>query len=354
MYVFGGFNPNPSASLQHEDANENAACMFKELWKFNLLSQEWTLLLGEDSNLPVELASHAMHLQGDYLLIYGGTGFPFGTKISNKLYVWRVSEPVKDVEEIETTGNKPPPAYGQAIVVHKQYLYTIGGTDGFSYTCDIHRLNIATKEWELIYMCRPDINPDDPEPRYRHEIAYDGKRIYVIGGGTSDAAYSLSKIPIFDLDSNTWNFIKTKPDPKMPVGFPASRKCHSCSQFGNSIIVAGGNNNRKVFRDIWKLNLETHQWSCIMTKNLVVFPCPLFFHDSAIDADGCMYVFGGIKYRNNANHRTNTVHKIWITIPTLKAMAWEAMNFYFPNLREFDKTTLLEIGVPASFVSRTT
>lgn len=30
--------------------------------------------------------------------------------------------------------------------------------------------------------------------RYRHEIAHDGQRIYILGGGTSWTAYSLNKV----------------------------------------------------------------------------------------------------------------------------------------------------------------
>lgn len=41
--------------------------------------------------------------------------------------------------EIDTTGQHPLPQYGQALVYHNKYLYTIGGTTGFHYTCDIHR-----------------------------------------------------------------------------------------------------------------------------------------------------------------------------------------------------------------------
>lgn len=31
--------------------------------------------------------------------------------------------------------------------------------------------------------------------RYRHEIAHDGQRIYILGGGTSWTSYPLDKVP---------------------------------------------------------------------------------------------------------------------------------------------------------------
>ena len=33
-----------------------------------------------------------------------------------------------------------------------------------------------------------------PDPRYRHEMLSDDRRLYVIGGGTSDSAFALAKV----------------------------------------------------------------------------------------------------------------------------------------------------------------
>lgn len=41
--------------------------------------------------------------------------------------------------EVKVKGDLPPAQYGQAIVYHDGHLYTIGGTEGFDYTCDIYR-----------------------------------------------------------------------------------------------------------------------------------------------------------------------------------------------------------------------
>lgn len=41
--------------------------------------------------------------------------------------------------EVEVKGDLPPPQYGQGIVYSDNYLYTIGGTNGFDYTLDVHR-----------------------------------------------------------------------------------------------------------------------------------------------------------------------------------------------------------------------
>lgn len=45
---------------------------------------------------------------------------------------------------VDASGSMPPPMYGQALVYHNGYLYVIGGTTGYDYTCDIHRYKICS------------------------------------------------------------------------------------------------------------------------------------------------------------------------------------------------------------------
>lgn len=71
--------------------------------------------------------------------MYGGTGSPFGVRCSNRLHVCRVIEDTGWMLEVNVKGDLPMPLYGQAVIYDDQYLYTIGGTTGMTYTCDIHR-----------------------------------------------------------------------------------------------------------------------------------------------------------------------------------------------------------------------
>jgi hypothetical protein len=47
---------------------------------------------------------------------------------------------------------------------------------------------MRTGVWEPVYICSGK-NESEPRGRYRHELAFDGKMIYVLGGGTSADAY---------------------------------------------------------------------------------------------------------------------------------------------------------------------
>lgn len=114
------------------------------------------------------------------------------------------------------------------MVIINGFLYVFGGTTGYIYSTDLHRLDLTAREW--IHL-KPNNPPDDlPEERYnvmihecaigsnqargvmravktfnmvcvchryRHEIAHDGQRIYILGGGTSWTSYPLDKVPLY-------------------------------------------------------------------------------------------------------------------------------------------------------------
>jgi Kelch motif len=207
-----------------------------------------------------------------------------------------------------------------------------------------------------VYICRCDIRESDPPGRYRHEIAYDGANIYIFGGGTSTQAFDLTEIPTYNIEANTWEYTHTNPDPLLPDPgcYPDSRKCHSCIQFdtaeGMEVVIAGGFDGRRHFTDIWKLNLPTMTWHKFQTTAL---PQPLFFHDAAAHQDGCMYIFGGIKQDDGNTVRTNSIYKMYVTLPKLKVIAYEALlHYYSKRLRGLTKCQLLELGLPVVYAER--
>lgn len=349
LYSFGGYLKTDLVDNEHR--------LFEELWCLNFAELSWKLL-PTTGTMPQELASHCAVLYGNYLHVFGGTGVSFGESTSNKLtrcdlrtLVW---------EEVDTTGEPPDPQYGQALVLDekKKYLYVIGGTTGFEFTMDIHRLNLVTKEWDLVYACKGD-QPSEPQARYRHEVAFDGSNIYVFGGGTSLSAFPLKVVPTFNVETRTWTMLKTKRSdvgrrlasasgefPDIP-GYPARRKCHTAVQVQDDVYICGGCSGTRVFDDIWRFHIPTLQWYFIPTR----LPIPLSFHTACVTPAGCMYIFGGVT-NIERSLRTNKVFKMWLKVPKLKEMAWDALTTTNDNIKRNKNQHLLEVGIPRDFVSR--
>lgn len=359
LYSLGGYNPR-SALIA---ARRGRCLLFQELWSYNFATNRWKLERNADnaSNMPTELASNALAIHNDVLISHGGTGYPFGESCSNDCYVYRTSDNGAGVERLKVSGDLPTAQYGPGIVIHKHYLYTIGGTTGFDYSCDVYRLDLRTKVWENVYICRPEMR-DDPEGRYRHEVVYDGKHIFALGGGTSNSVFDLQRIPAYNLDANKWDYFDTLPDRSSKAwsqndkGYPKPRKCFSCVQHQSSngdieAFITGGlqGDFSTYFSDIWKLNLRTKQWTIIQTASL---PRPLYFHSAAHSDNGCMYIFGGIEYNDKEMRRRNDLYKMWMTIPKLSEMCWDAVTYYNDNLDLFDRKTLTNAGIPKRFTER--
>lgn len=88
-------------------------------------------------------------------------------------------------EELEVSGDVPMPLYGQGVVMDNMCIYSIGGTSGYEYEMDVHRLDLRTRKWELLHKSRGE--GQEPEPRYRHEVVFYKGRIYIFGGGRGGA-----------------------------------------------------------------------------------------------------------------------------------------------------------------------
>ena len=50
--------------------------------------------------------------------------------------------------------------------------------------------------------------------------------------------------------------------------------------------------------------------------------------------------------------RTDAVHSVWLTIPKLSEICWQALIHYCPDLRHKSQDELLHMGIPLKFVQR--
>ncbi|KAL0618096.1 Kelch domain-containing protein 10, partial [Plecturocebus cupreus] len=116
LYVFGGYNPDydESGGPDNEDYP-----LFRELWRYHFATGVWHQM-GTDGYMPRELASMSLVLHGNNLLVFGGTGIPFGESNGNDVH---------------------------AMAIINGSLYVFGGTTGYIYSTDLHKLDLNTREW---------------------------------------------------------------------------------------------------------------------------------------------------------------------------------------------------------------
>lgn len=173
LYVYGGYS-----NWNHR--------LFRELWRFNFTLGTWTLNLSQEG-FPEHVASSSTAKIGQYLLVFGGTAFPFGGNNSNELHVVDLS--TGEIVKQRTTGDIPTRSYGHGCAVDEvnKKLYIVGGTTGVTFSSEVHCLDLISKEWKHLKS-----KNDEMEPRYRHEIALYNDKLFVFGGGTTRETFSLS------------------------------------------------------------------------------------------------------------------------------------------------------------------
>ena len=112
--------------------------------------------------------------------------------------------------------------------------------------------------------------------------------------------------------------------------------------------MCGGFHEKHVFGDAWQLDISTMQWTRFKMK----LPLPVSWHAMTVTDEGKMVVFGGeVEHNlNGYSRKTDRVFSAWLTVPSLRSIAWEAVCHYQPSIATLPLTTLLEEGVPKECV----
>lgn len=333
LYSIGGYNPDFS---ERENDNDTYYPLFKELWRFNFATCRWQKLK-TCGTMPVELASHSALLHGNHLVLFGGTGVPFGEAASNQLHVCHL--PTLQWSHIFCTGQLPICIYGHTMTVLGNSLYVFGGTTGWEYNSDLHRLDLSSFVWDLV-----EVSGVRPDGRYRHEVASFGREMFVFGGGRSNEVYGFEAVPVIDVELRCWTRRPCVRDSR--YGYPAARRCHSCVQLGHVVYVCGGYNGHTIFGDLWMIDLLTMQW----TRLPAVLPEPVYFHSAGVTSSGLMVVHGGVVQIDT--RRSSKVFAVWLQVPPLKELCWQALIDTQPAVLRQSRQSLLETGVPPDLVAR--
>ncbi|XP_072174646.1 kelch domain-containing protein 10-like [Diadema setosum] len=345
VYLFGGYNPDEETVFQYfGDIREP---LFGEVWRYHIPSNQWHLL-ADECRSHFKLASMSAVRRGRTVLIYGGTSFPFGHTSSNQI-TWLDVRSIEWHHRSAEGEKKPINSYGQTIAILDPYLYVFGGTTGWVYCSDVHRCHLHTSKWERVFDLQvhetkvvkglTERNRGVPDPRYRHEMLSDGRRLYVIGGGTSQMAFTLEQLNVFDTETRQWELMDTYPD--AIHGFPGPRRCHGCAQLDNVGYITGGYDGERIYDDIWTLSLDTRKWTKLTAK----LPQPVYFHASAITPSGCLFIHGGVLDKEG-RRRTKSLVRVWVRMQPLLQLAWSCVRSLLKDPSTVRKDTLQAMGVP--------
>jgi len=356
IFSFGGYNPKTAPDdpeMQSDPFWMESLPLFKELWEYNLSTRVWSKIPIE-GEIPDQLASHTAGLHPalrGYMIVYGGTGTPFGTDTSTSILACNLANGTFFRIPLLKSQGEPMKLYGQAIVIDKAgIMYTVGGTSGFQYFMDVNMIDLTSDEpmWEKI---SSGLDENEPHPRYRHELCLYKDRLYVLGGGTSSQVCGFQNIDTFSLEERLWSITKTEGDKSTTIdmgdgnGYPDARRCHGLVQIDNLVWIIGGYDGNDVFSNVWRLDLDTMQWLSIE----VDLPTPVYFHGVTSCEEGRMVIFGGCDDILK-NTRTNKVYSAWLKIPSLRCMSWEAVKYYIPKIGLVQTSKLRELGVPDDLI----
>eukprot|EP01134_Creolimax_fragrantissima_P006561 CFRG6561T1 len=240
MFVFGGYY--------------YGVCI-NDMFRFHIPTRTWHKMECT-GDVPRGVASHAAVLDGKHMLVFGGSGFPFGQNNRNTLHLLNTED--MHWTELECTGTRPSPRYGHSMSFSecRSYAYVYGGTSGHVFFNDCYRFCICTRVWEKLEpttfrltqeqrvlnaqreraMQIPlrmrsreeqtipqnaqlpwNVNGDGqhtninaPPATYKHvSVVYRG-RLYVLGGGSPDCDLDTPlHVYAMDLDTNDWILVHT-------------------------------------------------------------------------------------------------------------------------------------------------
>lgn len=372
LYVFGGFDPTSAnyqlfQSLPHPRHKPD----FLDLWGFDLSKKRWKLLADKEklylSDLVGDRIITAIFFE-NYFTIYTYASLPDheqqGRLFGAVEYHYR-----NDQVFTRYNHGKHFDSAATNMISHQNFVYAIR-LAGFKKTSfDVYEFDPHNLELTLFSKYDPSIEDRSYLVTAQHTLAYDGKSIFVIGGyihlDSGGTFIPLISIPVFDFQSKTWRIMNTYGDysqsPRFPI-FPAERVDFSITQFTDlntgdvNVVIFGGTKpawsqavrgaeltNDNIYRDLWKLNLRSKQWKYVGLIPSVIDGTK---HCATISPYGQLCIFGGIrKAIDDVSICSSQIYSIWLCVPRLKQMCWQALLYYIPNISLLTEDQVIALGI---------
>ncbi|XP_044584890.1 kelch domain-containing protein 10 homolog isoform X2 [Cotesia glomerata] len=357
LYIYSGKDPLVMDYRELADDHIFVATKpeFREIWMYNLPSQQWKLL-GNEKCLPdINDKVFGTIFESNYLVICS-IRVPFNDAPSSRkcrLHICNLSD--ESVLVQGTSGEIPYPSFANNLIRHKKYFFTVGVTRDLDNFSDVYRLNMENGVWNAVYRCR-ELDPNEPLGRNGHTLVYDGKMIYIFGGSTDSPgldAFIFTKLSAFDLEKYRWTTVDTIGDKESMPHFPTAREDFGVTQYTHpnsgeiNVIISGGTvDHNDAFDDVWQLNLTSLKWTCL-EKFGTALPHSVDSHSMSVSPTGKLFTFGGFIADEKAHGScSSTLHSAWLTIPKLTEICWEALFFYYPDLKSMTDKEINALGIP--------
>ncbi|CAG0901795.1 unnamed protein product, partial [Darwinula stevensoni] len=180
-----------------------------------------------------------------------------------------------------------------------------------------------------------------------HGVIFHNNTLVVFNQGTNENEIDFVTLQAYDLEKTAWREIATQGDVECGGTFPPLRWSPSICHVGQFVYICGGlepgsPSDETRSSDLWQLDLLTFRWKKIPTS----LPHSPSSHSVDVTPEGKMYLFGGAICSMSHNKTVNSLYSIWLKIPCLKEMCWEAVLHYAPWLDEVPLKTLIKAGIP--------
>ncbi|XP_057320844.1 kelch domain-containing protein 10 homolog [Microplitis mediator] len=345
------------------------------IWVYNLARQQWRLIRDEinlpnDGDFILSIFFESNHLY--IFTIKRPYGYNVNPNRTCRIYIYDLN--TKSVVIRETSGQIPYPLLPLEMIRHGNYFYIVGITDDLGESSNVYRLNMENGIWEAFYTCEELDNEYSSIPRSRYTLVYGNNIIYKFGDNLQVLGfdlYSFVSISAFDLEKCRWKIVDTHGDENHIPQYPTKREKYSVTSYTDpvtgeiNVIMSGGADyswrdaydhfedtllpEQKfvvAYNDVWRLNLTSLKWTCL-DKFGIVLPHCVENHSMAISPAGKLFTFGKSIF-NDRNQRitTSSLHSAWLRIPKLTDICWEAIFYYYPNLKSMTDKEITSLGIP--------
>ncbi|KAI4346460.1 hypothetical protein L6164_007354 [Bauhinia variegata] len=195
---------------------------------------------------------------------------------------------------IPVSNARPYARYKHAAAVVDEKLYISGGSRNGRHLSDVQFFDFRSLTWSNLKLKPKDDKNDNsgsqevlPATSGHNMISWE-KKLLLLGGKSKN---SLDKLMVqyIDLEASVHGHFMTSGT------VPVARTGQSATLIGSKVIVFGGEDmSRKLLNDVHILDLETMTWNAI--KTMQTPPAPRYDHAATMHGERYLFIFGGCSH----------------------------------------------------------